>query len=67
MFTTHNKDDKKLCKCMGHVPKWSITPEPQAVPRVHWEAGWEEMFESGLRRGDDSRAINGTEVERTQR
>lgn len=61
MLITHNKDDKKLCKCMGHAPKLSIAPEPQAVPCVHWEAEWEEMFGSGLHRGDDSRAIDGTE------
>lgn len=65
MLITHSKDDKKLCK--GHVPKWSITPEPQAVPHVHWKAEWEEVFGGGLHRGDDSRAIDGAEVERTQR
>lgn len=65
MLITLSKDDKKFCK--GHVPKWSITPQSQAVPHVPWEAEWEEMFGGGLHGGDDSRAIDRTEVERTQR
>lgn len=49
---------------MGRAPTFSITPEPQAMPRVRWEAEGEERFGSGLHR-DDSRAVDGTEVEAT--
>ena len=52
---------------MGRAPTFSITPEPQAMPRVHREAEGEERFGSGLHRGDDSRAVDGTEVEATRR